>query len=194
MPSRAFGVGRRARAYHFLAAVFCERPDEQMVRAVLGAAQADPDGPGSRAILEFAAETCEVGEAERLRLVAVDRTRLFRGVAGSSALAPYESLFSGRPAAEVAADLAAVYARAGLVVSHQTYEAPDYFGVECAFAARLIENGDEDATRDFLCSHLVPFGAQLADDMESRARTGFFRGLAQMLSAFMEEERVRLNP
>ena len=180
--------GKRASAYGFLRTMFCDLPTNAFVAAVGKHALEAPDEPGSSAIAMFIRDTANAGEKERLRLVAVDRTRLMRGAGAPDVRIPYESVHVGRPAPEVAADLAACYGRASLRVSSEVHESPEYFGVECAFMEQVIREGQVDLARTFFSNHVGSFGMSVAEEVQMQARTGFYKGLAEALEVFLRAE------
>lgn len=183
-------AAERQASYGFLRALFCDLPTEEFAVTVVSRAKVYPDEPGSVDILAFWEQA---PTEDRLRRIAVDRARLFRGTAPDEVLIPYESLHRGRPAAATAAELASLYERASLRLSADAHESPEYFGVECGFAEHLIDTGQAELEQELLADHLVPFGASVADEMRARAQTGFYRGLGAMMAAFFSQEQARLE-
>ena len=55
---------------------------------------------------------------------------------------------------------------------------------------RYVPAAAIEAQAAFLEQSLLPWVPGFCDLLEARAKTGFYRGVAQMLRAFMEEERT----
>lgn len=83
----------------------------------------------------------------------------------------------------------------------------DHAGIELEFMARLcrkeldaMAGGDEEAVWDvrrtqqtFVRDHLLVWMPRMCDDLEARAKSGLYRGLAQMTRQFLSLEREELD-
>jgi TorA maturation chaperone TorD len=139
------------------------------------------------------------------RMLAVDRTRLCRGMAKKSELIPpYEALYL-MPEKEIDQILAIVqfYQRAGLKVGATLFERMDYIGVEFAFMGKLCEKelialeADQEKIyeevisleKQFLNEHLLMWAIEYCDQMITQAQTDFFRGFGYLIRSFLLEEK-----
>lgn len=132
------------------------------------------------------------GDAEELQKeLAVDRTRLFRGVDPDGLLPPYGSFWCDE--SDLLVRLPAEYQRAGMAASAHNHERADYLGVYFAFLALLAqrESQAEDAQErqqlmrlreDFLAAQVSPWISRYCDAALSYAETGFFRGLLMLMA------------
>ena len=87
------------------------------------------------------------------------------------------------------------------------YLAFKHAGIELEFMARLcrkeldaMTGGDEGAVWDvrrtqqtFVRDHLLVWMPRMCDDLEARAKSGLYRGLAQMTRRFLSLEREELD-
>lgn len=100
------------------------------------------------------------------------------------------------------------YRRCGFSVSDSFREPEDHIAVELAFMSSLCEraarivgapDGSFDrfeleecvaAQRDFIVDHLAKWTPLFCAEVKSSARTPFYRGVAEMLESFIEQERL----
>lgn len=130
------------------------------------------------------------------RALAVDRTKLFRGVDPEGLLPPYESFWGSKGESGLAATLRA-YRAAGFEPSQTNRERQDYLGVELAFLATLAQaeadaaaHGAPDAKasdlravrRTFLNDHIIPWLPTYCAAALPYARTPYFQTLLPLLS------------
>lgn len=94
------------------------------------------------------------------------------------------------------------YRREGFSVDESMHLPEDHIAFELGFAAGLIRNamaaldGGDGAEAErlaavqesFVADHLAPWVPSLAQDVEERATTGFYRGLAALACDFIEAE------
>ena len=127
-------------------------------------------------------------------------------------VSPYESVHTseGELLMQEARDRAvAAYRASGYSVAEGCRVPEDHIAIELSFMAALasraaqeledaVDNRDGseqqraekavEAQAAFLEQSLLPWVPGFCDLLEARATTGFYRGVAQMLRAFMEEE------
>lgn len=132
------------------------------------------------------------GDAEDLQKeLAVDRTRLFRGVDPEGLLPPYGSFWCDD--SDLLIRLPAEYQRAGMAASAHNHERADYLGVCFAFLALLAQResqtGDAQERQqlaqsrsDFLVTHVSPWIGRYCEAALDYAETGFFRGLLMLMA------------
>lgn len=147
--------------------------------------------------------------------VAADHAATLLGMARRP-VSPYESVHTseGGLLMQEARDRAvAAYRASGLSVAEGCRVPEDHVAIELSFMASLANRaarelemaaGTEDTSTQaqqqaekaieaqvaFLEQSLLPWVPGFCDLLEARASTGFYRGVAQMLRAFMEEERA----
>lgn len=138
--------------------------------------------------------------------VAADHAATLLGMARRP-VSPYESAHTSEDELlmQEARDRAvAAYRASGFSVAEECRVPEDHVAIELSFMAALAnraaqelengtdgENAAEKAIEDqaaFLEQSLLPWVPGFCDLLEARASTGFYRGVAQMLRAFMEEE------
>jgi TorA maturation chaperone TorD len=161
------------------------------------------DGMRSLGRFKAVAAGCDLEEVQRQ--LAVDRTRLCRGIAGEAALMPpYEAPYV-MPEKEIDRLLAIVrfYRKAGLQVSEDHPERMDFIGFELAFMAELCARegaalAADDANeyravlgweKEFLQEHLLRWAVDYCGQMIEHANTDFFRGIGYLMRAFLQEEK-----
>ncbi len=205
----------RATMYMFLAQMFNERPDAALVQRLrsLGSewiaqlAQAidlpETVAPGINEIASFVEASAGAPEDEVALSLAVDWTRLFRGVApGYGPPPPYEGVYVSGDV-EPAAVLQAVvtdYLKHN-VATQDGVNRPDYIGLEFDFLGLLAEreqaaweSGDSAAAADqrraaqeFFYQHAGRWVALYCDKAIGQAQTDFYRGLLRITRAMVEE-------
>ena len=135
-------------------------------------------------------------------MLAVDRTRLFRGLSpGYGPPPPYESVHTegqfvmGKNTCEVMKD----YLQDGYSLPQGWWDMPDYVGIELDFLGHLYqrealawqEAGREDASywedrqRYFLQEHAMKWMPDLCDVVIKEAATDFYKAVAEITKAFV---------
>ncbi|MCU7585781.1 molecular chaperone TorD family protein [Adlercreutzia muris] len=192
----------RALGYRFLARAFRAAPDAAFVGAVLSAADANAEGP----LAPFYAEAAEA-DGETLRIdLAADYNQLFLGMSAHP-VAPYESVYTSEEGLlmQKARDEALrVYRLWGLRVP-ESFDLPeDHIALELELMACLADRtraaaeAGEDPTgliaaqRAFLSEHLG-WAAALCDDVEKRARTAFYYGIAGLTREHLAADEAVLG-
>ena len=196
----------RALTYRFFSNVFLVLLDEAFVKQML-VWPADDDSEGGKLIAAWAVENAGTAVSALVTAVSVDRTRLFRGLTADGPVPPYESLFlSESPDKSAAiAGVAGSYAAIGFEQTGGVHDSPDYLGNEFAFMDRLLTLEMEAVatgnTQDvetakvlserFLSVHLGRWAERYTREMEEKAETDLYRGLALAIRAFMAEEAAK---
>jgi TorA maturation chaperone TorD len=209
----ALAQARRS-VYEMLSGFFLDLPDPEMVNNLF-----DPDFDRRLSAVASVFETGEIREGLRfisafissfkndsreeiLKRMAIDRTRLFRGVSEEhSPPPPYESFYrEQRLSGQTSADVYRFYCRLGVTLPEGWTESPDYLGVEIDFM-RLLCQGEEEAwlnnqpekalellraSGDFLRDHLLKWAPSFFEKMVEMAGLDFYRGLARLTNGFLK--------
>ncbi len=134
------------------------------------------------------ASTDELAAAQRA--VAIDRTRLCRGVDGKL-LPPYESYWADGASSATVTNMTRLYSQAHVHFAHDGIERDDFIGVEFAFAAHLARSERTEDERLFRLAfereHLFAWLPAYGNVAVSVAGTELFRGLLAFLSAYAHE-------
>ena len=184
----------RALGYRFLARAFRAAPDAAFVGAVLSAADANAEGP----LAPFYAEAAEA-DGETLRIdLAADYNQLFLGMSAHP-VAPYESVYTSEEG------LLMQKARDEALRVYESFDLPeDHIALELELMACLADRtraaaeAGEDPTgliaaqRAFLSEHLG-WAAALCDDVEKRARTAFYYGIAGLTREHLAADEAVLG-
>ncbi len=204
----------RRSVYDLLSAFYLLLPDEVMVESIF-----DPDFEEKLSAVASVFDTGEMQEGlkliahfiscfrnqpqvEVLRCMAVDRTRLFRGISEKrSPPPPYESVYrEQRLSGESAAEVSRFYHKLGVTPPEASIESPDYFGTELDFMRLLCQREEEawtnnqpdqavellDASGEFLRRHLLKWVPTFCEKMAEKAELDFYRGLAKLTKGFLE--------
>jgi TorA maturation chaperone TorD len=204
----------RLSVYNLLAALYLELPDEKLVgsifdpgfgqklKEVTSIYKTGKIQEGLGLIGNFITSFSNQPHAEILRCIAVDRTRLFRGVSENySPPPPYESIYrENRLMGESTSEVSLLYSRFQVNIPEDRNEPPDYLGIEldfmrflCASEKEAWENSDpframelSQAGIDFLKDHLIQWVPRYCDAMFGKAELDFYRGLARFTAGFLE--------
>jgi TorA maturation chaperone TorD len=149
-------------------------------------------------------EDFATGDAKAvLDSLAIDYTQLFHGPIAR--IAPYEGMQTEKDAQLMGAAAHAVrafLAEAGFEVLREGGEFPDHVSVELAFMSELAQRAGDAAEvgdaivmekavslqRRFLAEHLGRWAGRFAGDVSGTATTPFYRGMADLLAAFIADE------
>ena len=125
--------------YRFFSNVFLTLPDEAFVRQMLDYPE-DDEAAGAQRIRQWAAANAEGEMGAVLEQVAVDRTRLFRGLSEIGPIPPYESLFVGGTKSDPVAlsGVAGCYGKIGFQQVGGVHDSPEYLGNEMAFMDQVL--------------------------------------------------------
>ncbi len=216
-PGEAAMVARStATVYGFLATLLNERPDATFVgnlRAaggdfIRGLAE-DPRlsndaTQGFRDMAKYVEENKDRPAAAVEQDLAVDWTRLFRGVSPAfGPVPPYEASFmnTGTTEVEMIQAVNQFYRNNGLAVNNDCNNRLDYMGLEFSFLEHLAEaqaqawdeNHVEEALsygqaeRRFLAEHLGVWAGLFIERALSYAETGFYQGFLRLCSGVVSE-------
>ena len=79
------------------------------------------------------------------------------------------------------------YEHYGMKLKEKYKEPDDHLGLELEFIAYLFENGKTDAVRDFVEKYVTSWIFQWNNDVQKHARTGYYRGIANMAAGGIQE-------
>jgi TorA maturation chaperone TorD len=213
-------VEDRSRIYMLLSTFYCQRPGEEFVRKLktdefihtLRNALSEDDSKmreGLRILEMFVNSIKDMPEAEVAENLAVDFTRLFRGIKkGYGPPPPYESVYraEGRVIGEWTQEVLKKYSEAGIGMDISD-ELPDYVGIELKFMALLSYKEAEawkksDTTKaskflkleqTFMEEHLQQWIPEFCNLMREEAKSSFYRGIAGLTSSFLILDRAQIN-
>jgi putative dimethyl sulfoxide reductase chaperone len=206
----------RAAVYRLLSWLLLESPDEHFIREMLdsgielwlnsGDAAAAPIAGGLAEIRDFLASRGDEDPSKLCLELAVQWTRLFRGIApGYGPLPPYEALHRGREGAaqaELLLDLGQLYSAAGTALPQDRPERLDYLGLELELMGLLcseesefwLEGNAEDAggrhdlQLRLLREHLLTWAPAHCELILRETDSPFYRGVASALSGLLKSE------
>ena len=218
MENPAAAASARAGAYSFLALLCNQRPERSLVQrlrdlGVDGLVNAvdvgEAEGPVRRGLQEmadFVLETAEVPDTEVQEILAVDWTRLFRGVRpGYGPPPPYEGVYTDGDGLRAMHAVAHVYHTYGVTPAQGgAGNRPDYLGLEldflryaCEQQALAYEQGEEEiverwteAERAFLTEHTAKWAPAYCERADGEARTGFYKGALHLIKGVLNEART----
>lgn len=194
----------RKTVFEFLSAVYLT----EMTRDFLDELRCEPialDGELARFVDSLQDVDLDVVRSD----LAAEYARLFLGMS-SSPVAPYESVYASdlhilmqEPRDEVLGE----YRSEGLVVTADLRLPEDHLSFELAFMAHMCQRtiearriGDYDEAdrclvkqRTFLEAHLLNWVPALCADVRARARTSFYRGIADLTERCLDFDRVCLS-
>lgn len=209
----------RSRVYGFLGAVYNRLPDDQFAKSLSGTdlanfmaslAQTDDlseDMRGGLRLIEQFIRDCQEKPVDELRTeLAVERTRLLRGIEpGYGPPPPYESVYAGldkQPQMQGSVAVRQAYAEAGVGLPEEVRDQPDFIGFELDFMRHLTEKeaqawaeGNSEKALEalgkewaFLEEHITRWIPRFCDVMAQEAQLDFYRGIAWMTKGFVLDE------
>ena len=213
----------RSGVYGFLAAVYNRLPDEPFAESLSGPELAglfacmaeredlpDEMQVGVSLVEAFIAASQGRPVKELQTELAVERTRLFRGVQpGYGPPPPYESVYAGSegaPHMQTSAAVRQIYAEAGVGLPEEVKDQPDFIGLELDFMRHLTAKeaqawADDDSQvavevlkqeQDFLNKHIIRWIPRFCDVMAKEARLGFYQGIAALTKGFVQDEAEKV--
>jgi len=212
----------RSSIYMLLSTFYMKRPEVEFVKKlknsefiqnIKSALSQDETtsgiGEGLKILEAFINSMKGIPEAEVSENLAVDFTRLFRGIKkGYGPPPPYESVWrgEGRVMGQWTEKVLKEYADSGIGMDLSD-ELPDYIGIELKFMALLCYK-EAQAWRDnertmalrflelekrFLNEHLKNWVPEFCNIMEEEARTSFYKAVAVLTKGFLEIERAQIE-
>lgn len=212
----------RAGMYSFLANLFNQRPDLELVKRMremgsegfsLGVRSGDISAEVEKGLQEMASyieDTQDLTEEQVEQDLAVDWTRLFRGVSPSyGPPPPYEGVYSkaiGNPA-ELLQAIMQTYHQYSVDIDKNAANRPDYIGIELDFLRYLNEHeaeawqrGEQETALDlhraqtnFLSRHLGSWVEKFCERAMEEAKTGFYLGFIRLTKSVLKEEISRFK-
>ncbi len=202
-------AGIRATMYAFLAAMFNRRPDRSLVNrlhalgvtTITGLTQvgdlSEEAVAGLSEIAHFVESIDGWPDEKVVEMLAIDWTRLFRGVAPDyGPEPPYETVYvdSGGDDSAILQAVVETYRKYGVAPERKDIDRPDYIGVELDFLALLAEREQEAwgrgdiaggqnaylAAQQFFRDHVGRWIGLFCDRAITEANTGFYRGLLRL--------------
>ena len=210
-------AGGRAVIYHLFVEFFSRLPDQDVLSRILGndfqTVLFNLDGlQGSQyqnavnQIRSFLSKGSSMASEEILRELAVDRTRILRGVGTRSLKPPYEGMYTdNKEMGETALQVKGLYRKAGIVPDETVHETPDYLCIELDFMRQMCLREQEqwssgadvsetvETELSFLQEHLGTWIREFCRRAEKEAITGFFRGLLGILDAVIATDMKYLQ-
>lgn len=210
----------RGRVYAFLSGLYMQLPDTGLVQrlqngsleplwAALATEEHDDLAAGLALMSQYGGEVRGKPADEALTGLAVDHTRLLRGISQTyGPPPPYESVYrgdDGERRMQVEADVRCAYSQAGVELTQGLGEPADSLGVELGFMHHLctqeaeawrVEDVDAAAEwierqQDFLADHVAVWAPDFCDVMAAHAATNFYRGLARLTKGFLLTDAER---
>lgn len=197
-------VEARAVTYSFLSGMFLREVSQDFLERLA----AEPPHLGGE-LEGFAVGLATADLSTVRRDAAAEFAALLLGMSADP-VHPYESVYTSpeRLMMQDARDeVLALYRSQGLGRVGDLNIPEDHAGIELEFMARLcrkeldaMTGGDEEAVWDvrrtqqtFVRDHLLVWMPRMCDDLEARAKSGLYRGLAQTTRRFLSLEREELD-
>lgn len=211
----------RSKVYAFLGSIYTQIPDQAFVARLTDGsmtplldALTTEEMPGEIVdglglVKGYLAACREIPPEQVQTDLAVERTRLLRGIKpGYGPPPPYESVYVGsgqQPLMQAGVAVAKVYAEAGVGLSEEVHDQPDFIGFELDFMRHLTEkeaqawadgNAEEalrvlEKEQAFLNKHITRWIPRFCDVMVREAQLDFYRGIARMTKGFVLDEAQR---
>jgi len=207
-------VRARRSVYELLSALYLELPSQKMVNTIFdpdferGLSSAAPVfetremREGLKSICSFISSFKNKPREETLKHIAVDRTRLFRGINEKhSPPPPYESVYRDqRLCGKSRTEVCDFYCKLGVILPEAWKESPDYLGIEIDFMRLLCQSQEEawmnhrfdkvseflGVSMKFLEDHLLQWAPQFLERMSEMAELDFYKGLGRLTSGFLK--------
>lgn len=197
-------VEARAATYSLLAGLYLREVSREFLER-LSADDSLADGP----LGDYAASV-RGSDLEQARVdAAADYAAMFLGMSDNP-VAPYESVYTSELhllMQEARDEVVSVYRAHGFARAKDFSLPEDHAGVELEFMARLCRMEAEaldacdalacaqarSAQQEFARDHLLNWMPRMCADVEHRARTGLYQGLARMTIQFLDLEREELE-
>jgi TorA maturation chaperone TorD len=216
-PSENAAIAKtQAELYGFLAKVFNCRPDIDFVRTLRGPGTEflkklsdETEVPaevslGWREMAVFVEASAGKSDMELEQELAVDWTRLFRGISPQyGPTPPYEGAYLalGKRDVEHLQSLIQFYRESGALIEEGYRDRPDYIGLEISFLCHMAqteaeawETGDLEQARlcqqriqTFITEHLGLWAARFLKAALDRAETEFYKGFLNVCAGLIPD-------
>ena len=211
---RALAEGR-SKLYGFLSSLYLQIPDADLVNSLLSNQSSQilnilSSGPelsnemtqGLGEMREFIEKAKEISKNKLQEELAVDWTKLFRGVKpGYGPRPPLESIYLDSPTetGDVMSEIADEYSRAEANLNPRTADRPDYIGMELDFLRLLTEkealmwkSGNREYAvrylrqqKSFLDQHVMRWVPSFCDAASDHTSTSFFKGVIHFTRGYL---------
>jgi TorA maturation chaperone TorD len=207
----------RAGMYNFLANLFNQRPDLELVRRLremgsegfnegISPGDISPEvEQGLQEMASFIDVTQDWLEEKVEQDLVVDWTRLFRGISPSyGPPPPYEGVYDNGTAnpSDVLQTVMQTYHKYSVDLDENAANRPDYIGIELDFLRYLNESeadawskgekesalGYHAAQQEFLSKHLGKWAEKFCERALDEAKTDFYRGFIRLTRGILKEE------
>jgi TorA maturation chaperone TorD len=208
----------RSEIYNFLALVFTELPDDQVLQiinensfrnVVMTYFENSSLYDGFKELYDKMTRKIDIKPAsEHILSLSREFNKLFM-VPGSKYLIPYESQHHQEsadfPGTILSKQVGFIYQKAGFVLDRANVELPDYIGNELAFAGILLKKAakkeGKDTTLDsynqlyseFLKDHLLMWIPVFSEKIQKKSSSDYFKIWGMFLKQFIEKERDLLQ-
>lgn len=210
----------RSRIYMLLSIFYMHVPGENIIRMLrsnefiqalrIALLEDNKEMTESLKILEmFVNSMRDIPESEVIEDLAVDFTRLFRGIKeGYGPPPPYESVWrgEGRVMGEWTQKVIQIYSEAGIGID-MAGELPDYIGVELKFMSLLSYREAEawrkndipkalrflELQRRFMDEHVRQWVTEFCDKIEEVAASILYKGIAMLTKSFLGFDAERIE-
>ncbi len=210
----------KAKLFHFLAGIYNHQPDhdlavnlksfgtQQIQHLVENAQENSQVVEGFSALSEYIYQIQDLGVEKIKEDLAVDWTRLFRGVSPDyGPKPPYESVYRAEgkedqsQMTKVLSSLMAEYQQERVVINRENRNRPDYIGLELGFVGYLLDQADRAEDQEnfeesqvyaqraaqFITNHLETWIYRYIKEAEKYVETGFFRGVMLITEGVVRE-------
>jgi TorA maturation chaperone TorD len=213
----------RSRIYGLLASLCTQLPTPALAQAIkeghvldalspLANTEAAPEDliNGLETLKAYTTSSRSEETTRILQDIAVERTRLFRGIKpGYGPPPPYESVYATGTdlGSNARKRVLEIYAEIGVNLMEMCKEEPDYIGLELDFMRILCQKEaeawkiqDAEVVVDFLGreyrfvnEHLVTWVPRFCDTVLERTKLGFYRALAQIIKGTLTLDKDQIK-
>ena len=201
----------RSKTYWFLSTLYLVRPDAGFLEDLkLKLSEFSDQSDELAELIELIRETLEGDTKTLSQKLAVEFTRLFRGIKkGYSPPPPYESVYrgEGRVMGETTLAVMKFYSEAGFGIVEEGEGPQDYIGVELKFMSllcyremeswkneRMPEGGRYlELEKRFLDEHILQWVPDFCRRVEAEAREEFYAAVARLTEEFIRLDSENLE-
>ena len=192
---------QRSQAYDLLSALFLNEPSDELLAALAQGGAPEDDSDAWAPCRTWLSEAKAAGEFDQAREdIWVDFADLFANACATS-VHPFESTYLGADKLLMQPErdaVVAAYLDEAFAVDESWRLPEDHASFELAFMAALCareaQAQPDEAARlhhvqaQFAFEHVLAWIPQLCDDVQERAKTDFYRGLAVSCAQFLDAE------